>query len=346
MKNEIQYPQGLVWLIGQCMEARGKQDLWQKTRPETMDALRDIAIIQSAESSNRIEGVEVEKARLVPLLSGKVRPIDRPEEEILGYKNALAWIHKHYKKTEVSSELILKLHSLCQENASGDAGKFKTRNNEIIEILPNGERTIRFVPTEASKTPKAIEQLCKRYRDEIEKENAPDLGIISNFVLDFLCIHPFRDGNGRVSRLLTIYLLYKNSYDVGRYISLERLIEEMKEEYYSALIKSSEDWHEKKHDPFPWMIFFASTLRRAYNELAEKVERSTKISSLIKGKTEVVQREILTQIGSFTLRDIEALCPSVSSQLIKKVLSELKKEKKVALEGKGRGAFWKVLKKK
>lgn len=343
MKKELQYPQGIVWLIGQCMEAKGKQDLWQQTRPEVMNALKEIAIIQSAESSNRIEGVEVEKNRLVPLLTGKVRPMDRPEEEVLGYKNALSWIHKNYKKIEINSKTILKIHLLCQENSSGDAGKFKVKNNEIIEIHPSGERTVRFVPLEASKTPHAVEQICLKYRHSIQQGEGPDLGIISNFILDFLCIHPFRDGNGRASRLLTILLLYQNGYDVGRYISLERIIEEQKEDYYLALKKSSEYWHDKSNDPFPWMMFFVSILRRAYNELNEKVERSPKEISQ-GGKTDVIKKMILSQVGAFSLSDIENLCPSVSKQLIKKVLTELKEGKIIVLEGKGRGARWKVSK--
>ena len=129
MNKELKYPQGIVWLIGQCMEAKGKQDLWKKTRPEIMSTLREIAIIQSAESSNRIEGVVVEKDRLVPLLAGKVKPVDRPEEEVLGYKNALSWIHKNYNKVEITPQTLLKLHLFCQENSSGDAGKFKEKNN-------------------------------------------------------------------------------------------------------------------------------------------------------------------------------------------------------------------------
>jgi Fic family protein len=343
MKKELQYPQGIVWLIGQCMEAKGKQDLWQQTRPEVMNALKEIAIIQSTESSNRIEGVEVEKNRLVPLLAGKVRPIDRPEEEVLGYKNALTWIHKNYKKIEITPDTILKIHLLCQENSSGDAGKFKKKNNEIIEIHPNGERTVRFIPLNAAKTPRAVEQICLKYRQSIQQGEGPDLGIIAKFILDFLCIHPFRDGNGRASRLLTLLLLYQNGYDVGGYISLERIIEEQKEDYYLALKKSSDHWHEKENDPFPWMMFFVSVLRRAYNELNEKVERSSKEKSH-GGKTDIIKKMILSQVGPFSLRDIENLCPSVSTQLIKKVLTEFKENKIIQLEGKGRGARWKVSK--
>ncbi|MGB0453967.1 MAG: Fic family protein [Bacteriovoracaceae bacterium] len=343
MSNELKYPEGVVWLIGQCMEAKGKQDLWHKTRPEAMGALREIAIIQSAESSNRIEGVEVEKDRLLPLLSGKVRPIDRPEEEVLGYKNALSWIHKNYKKVEINSETLLRLHLFCQENSSGDAGKFKKKNNEIIEIFPNGERVVRFVPVSAEKTPNAIEQMCLKYRHCISQQDGPDLGIVANTILDFLCIHPFRDGNGRVSRLLTILLLYQNNYEIGKYISLERIVEEQKEDYYSVLKKSSQDWHEGNHDPFPWMMFFVSHIRRAYNELSEKVEKAPLVESR-GGKTDVVKKIILSQVGPFSLKEIERLCPSVSNQLIKKVLTEFKRNNIVKLEGKGRGASWKVIK--
>lgn len=345
MQSELKYPQGLVWIIGQCMEAKGKQDLWQKTRPEVMSALREIALIQSAESSNRIEGVEVEKKRLVPLLSGKVKPMDRPEEEVLGYKNALSWIHSNYKKIEVIPTTILKIHLFCQENASGDAGKFKIRNNEIIELHPNGERTIRFVPVDAKETPHAVEQMCLKYRHAIQQGEGPDLGIIANFILDFLCIHPFRDGNGRVSRLLTLLLLYQNGYEVGKYISIERIIENQKEDYYIALKKSSDHWHEKQNDPFPWMMFFVSILRGAYSELNEKVELPPQTVSQ-GGKTDLVKKIILSQSDRFSLKDIENLCSSVSIQLIKKSLAELKKNKLITLEGKGRGAYWKVSNKK
>ncbi len=340
MQADLKYPQGIVWLIGQCMEAKGKQDLWNQTRPEAMKALKEMAIIQSAESSNRIEGVEIEKSRLVPLLTGKVKPMDRPEEEVLGYKNALAWIHKNFEKIKIDADTILKIHRQCQKGSSGDAGKFKSKDNEIIEIHQNGERSIRFIPTNAKETPNAVKNLCIQYRNAIQNSAGPDLGIISNFVLDFLCIHPFRDGNGRTSRLLTILLLYQNGYHVGRFISLERIIEEHKEDYYSALHKSSQKWHDEKHDPFVWMMFFVSTLRQAYNDLSERVQ-SIPDPKFRGAKTDIVKNLILDQVTPFSLSDIENLCPSVSEQLIKKVLSELKANGSLKLEGRGRGARWK-----
>lgn len=227
---------------------------------------------------------------------------------------------------------ILKIHHLCQEGASGDAGKIKNKNNEIIEIHNNGERSIRFLPTSAKETAEAIKQLCLKYRQEIQNNEGPDLGIISNFVLDFLCIHPFRDGNGRTSRLLTILLLYQNGYYVGRYISLERIIEEHKEEYYSIQHKSSQKWHEKKHDPFIWMMFFVSTLRQAYNDLADKVQLAPDLSAS-GAKTDIIKNIILEQVSDFSLSDIEHLCPSISTQVIKKVLAQLKADGLVELEG-------------
>lgn len=165
--------------------------------------------------------------------------------------------------------------------------------------------------------------MCLKYRQEIQNDEGPDLGIISNFVLDFLCIHPFRDCNGRTSRLLTILLPYQNGFYVGRYISLERIIEEHKEEYYTTLHKSSQKWHERKNDPFVWMMFFVSTLRQAYNDLADRVQ-------LVPGdtasgaKTYIVRNVILEQVSTFSLSDIEHLSPSISTQLIKKVLAQLK----------------------
>lgn len=342
MKDQIQFPQGLVWLIGQCMEAKGKQGLWNHTRPEAMKALREIAIIQSAESSNRIEGVEIESKRLVPLLLGNSKPMDRPEEEVLGYKNALAYVHENWDKIKINKSTILKIHKLCQQGTISDAGKFKAKDNEIIEILSNGERKIRFIPTKASETPKAIEQICLKYQDEIGKSDIPDLYVVANFILDFLCVHPFHDGNGRTSRLLTILLLYKSGYYVGKYISLERIIEEHKENYYDSLYKSSQDWHKGKNKPLHFVMFFSSILRQAYNELSEKVE-AMKSNPRHGDKTGLIRKIVLDQIAPFSLKDIEAQLPSVSMQLIKKVFSELKLEKKIKLSGRGKGAVWEVL---
>jgi Fic family protein len=319
------------------MEAKGKQDLWIKQKPEVISALREQAIIQSAESSNRIEGVTIEKNRLRPLLIGKSRPKDRPEEEVYGYRNALNWIFK--KKTiPVKPETILYLHKLAQGGHTGDAGEWKKKNNEIIELLPNGERKVRFIPASAQKTPGMIKNLCDSYNNLSDEGNIPALILASTFVFDFLCIHPFRDGNGRVSRLLTTMLLQQHGFIAGKFISMERLIEESKEDYYNILEKCSVGWHEGKSSMQTWINYFLSILHRAYNEFAEKIENAKDL-----GKAEIIRHTVLSRIGPFTLSELSAECPSVSTQMIKKVLSDLKKDGSVILSGKGRGARWEVV---
>ena len=323
------------WLISSCTEAKGKQDLWKQTRPEVLESLQESALIQSAESSNRLEGVEVEAKRLVPLISGTLKPNDRPEEEIVGYKKALDYIFENYSSLKISPRVIKKLHALAQEGTISDAGKFKTRDNDIIEILPNGERRIRFKATKAVETEHAIDQLCLGYNDIIDKKY-PDLLVISNFIFDFLCIHPFRDGNGRVSRLLTVLLLLQNGYLVVRYISIERLIEEAKDDYYRVLKESSHDWHKSKHDLLPWWTFMLSIIKEAYRELNSRVESHHSSDN----KSALLRQIILQMEGRFSLADVQRLAPSVSSHLIKKIFSELKKNGFIKSQGHGAGAFW------
>lgn len=321
------------------MEYRGKQDLWLKTRPDVMKTLLESAIVQSAESSNRIEGVEVERTRLRPLLLGTSRPQNRSEEEVLGYKNALLRIFKKYNSIEINPATIKILHKIAQSGLSGDAGQWKERNNSILELHPTGDQSIRFTPTSAKETPKAVALLCDRYRKTIEDQSFPDLAAIAAFILDFLCIHPFRDGNGRVSRLLTTLLLCQQGYGVGRFISLERLVEQSKEDYYEVLLSSSKQWHTGKHDVLPWFNYFMSILKRAYSELAERVDLTRGADD----QSSIIRQIIGEQLGSFSLSDIHALVPSASSALIKKILSEMKKEGFIQLSGKGRGAQWRSL---
>src|SRR5580658_8962472 len=260
------------WLLGECMEARGKQDLWIRQKPEVLEVLREQAIIRSVESSNRIEGITIAANRLRPLVIGRARPRDRSEEELAGYRAALDWVFSRKRHVAITPDLILRLHALAQGGSSGDAGQWKKRDNEIIEILKSGERSLRFVPVSAGKTPKAVEMLCRRYRAASDAERIPTLLILATFVLDFLCIHPFRDGNGRVSRLATSLLLHSHGFQVARYISLERLIEENKEEYYRVLKLCSQGWREGKNEIVPWWNYFLGMLRNAYQEFQRQVE--------------------------------------------------------------------------
>ena len=226
--KDLDIPLSTGWLIGSCMEARGKQELWLRQKPEVVRLLKEQAIIQSVESSNRIEGVTIPANRLRPIVLGKSRPMDRSEEELAGYRKALNWIFSRKCAVTIGSNLIQKLHAMCQGGFSGDAGEWKSKNNEIIEILPTGERTVRFISASAEDTPQFIHRLCQNYRELSEIERLPHLVLISDFVFDLLCIHPFRDGNGRVSRLVTTLLLQIHGFEVSRYVSLERIIEERK----------------------------------------------------------------------------------------------------------------------
>ena len=334
--NRVQIPLSTGWLLASCMEARGKQDLWTRQKPEVLKALRDQAIVQSVESSNRIEGVTVDANRLRPLVFGNARPRDRSEEEIAGYRKALDWIFTSRRPIAVSPATILKMHSLAQGGMTGDAGKWKNRNNEIVEIRPDGERLVRFAPTSAKRTPGAIEALCNEYMEAIELESLPELMLVGSFILDFLCIHPFRDGNGRVSRLMTTLLLEQNGFVIPRYVSLERLIEDDSENYYQSLYRSSQGWHESNHDIVPWWDFFLSIINRAYSEFAEAVESREKGP----GKTELAREVIAGMEGQFSLSEIRAQLPSVSEQLIKRVLQQMKADGRLRLVGRGRGARW------
>jgi Fic family protein len=334
--TDMKVPLGTSWLLASCMEARGKQDLWIRQKPEVLKALRDQAIVQSVESSNRIEGVTVGAGRLRPLVLGNARPKDRPEEEIAGYKSALDWIFTSRRPIEISPKTILRMHSLAQGGMSGDAGKWKSKDNEIIELRPNGERVVRFVPTGARKTPGAVRELCEEYFEAAERGLHPELLLIASFVLDLLCIHPFRDGNGRVSRLMTTLLLEENGFAVARYISLERLVEENKDSYYRSLHDSSLGWHESTYDVLPWWNYFLFIVNHAYREFAQAVESR----EAGPGKTEIVREVINGTEGKFALSEIRAQLPSVSEQLIKKVLQQMKAEGLVRLSGHGRGAVW------
>jgi len=325
-----------TWFISQCSEARGMQEMWRKMRPEILKKLKESAIVQSTESSNRIEGVEVEKDRLLPLVLGKSKPRNRPEEEIAGYKNALSYIHQKYREIKINPTTIKKLHRMAQGGMVSDAGIWKKKDNEIIEISPQGDRFIRFKPSTAKQTPKAIEQLCLAYQDVTQNSQLPELVAVANFIFDFLCIHPFRDGNGRVSRLLTLLLLYQNGYEVGRFISLEKAIENTKDDYYRVLGESSAQWHQGKHDLLPWWNYFLGIIKNSYQELRDRVDLSKSSEDM----SSLIRQSILAFDTPFSISDIQRIHPTLGRDLIKKVLQKLKEEKLITSSGRGRSAKW------
>lgn len=264
-------PLGSVWLLTDIAEAKGRQDLYARRPPETLATLRETALVQSVESSNRIEGVTVAPDRLRPLVLENARPRDRSEEEIQGYRRALELIDGNPQDLAITPELLQRLHALIQEG-SGDAGQWKRVDNEIVELREGAPPVIRFRPVGVAETPAAVEELCLLYRHAINQSLAPPLVAVAALVFDFLCIHPLRDGNGRISRLLTLLALYQHGFEVGRYVSLERLVEEAPVEYYEVLRASSEGWHEGRHDLIPWLNYFLTILKRAYRELVEAAE--------------------------------------------------------------------------
>jgi Fic family protein len=254
----------------------------------------------------------------------------------MGYRRAVNLIHSKADALLIAPDLLRRLHKLCQEG-SGDAGQFKKVDNEVIELRPAAAPLVRFKCVSAKATPAAVEELCLVYRHAIDQDHIPPLVAVGALVLDFLCIHPFRDGNGRVSRLLTLLALYQHGYEVGRYISLERLIEEAKEDYYHVLQQSSQRWHEGKHDLLPWLNHFLSIIRRAYGELER---RAGEIKAPRGAKAALVLAAIREQPGEFRLADIEQACPGVGREWIRSLLTELKAAGEATCKGRGPAARW------
>lgn len=334
--ESVSFHPSTTWLISQCSEAKGKQKLWETVRPESLMGLQKSAMIHSAESSNRIEGVIVSKERLPLLVLGKSRPLDRSEEEIQGYRKALDYIHQNYTTIKISPDVIKLTHKLAQGGMISGAGVWKKSDNDIIQIDENGDRKIRFSPVKAESVEYEIEQLCLGYRDSLSSNSLPDLIAIANFILDFLCIHPFRDGNGRVSRLLTLLLLYQSSYGVGRFISLEKIIEDNKEDYYQSLYESSQGWHEGKFHLMPWWNFFARMVKESYQQLEDRIH-------LISGsdnQSDLIRESIRGLHHDFSISDLCNLSPGINRELIKKVLNKMSKNNEIEKVGAGRTTKW------
>ncbi|MCU0785451.1 MAG: Fic family protein [Verrucomicrobia bacterium] len=329
-------PMSTAWLFNDIAEAKGKQELFTRQSPQILKALREAAIIQSSESSNRIEGVTVAPDRLRPLVLGNTKPRDRSEQEVQGYRRALNEIHTRHEKLPITPDTLKHLHALCQ-SASGDAGQFKRIDNEVIELIPGAAPVIRFRCVTAKETPAAVDELCLLYRHALDQDNIPSLIAVAGLVLDFLCIHPFRDGNGRVSRLLTLLALYQHGYEVGRYISLERLVEESKEDYYECLNRSSQRWHEGKHELTPWFNFLLAVIRRGYTEFEN---RAGEIKAPRGAKTALIEQAIRSFPAQFSIAEIERICPGVSRDMLRHILNRLQRQKQISCVQRGRNSLW------
>lgn len=329
-------PASTAWYLADLGESRGKQELFTKQAPQRLKVLREHALIESAVSSNRIEGVEVDQKRIGTIIFGKPLLRDRNEEAVRGYRDALKRIHEEGANFPVSVETILTLHRLAQGEV-WDAGKYKEKESDIVEKFPNGHQRVRFRTVSVSDTPQYMQALVDLWHRCLKERSVPPVIALAASNLDFLCIHPFRDGNGRTSRLFLLLQCYHLGYEVGRYISLERLIEENKERYYETLQLSSQGWHEGRHDPWPYINYLLYILKTAYREFEKK---AGDVKDPKGAKTELVESAIRSLTGKFTLSDLERSCPGVSRDMIRKILRDLKETGQVECLGKGPGAKW------
>ncbi|MDD3537786.1 MAG: Fic family protein [Eubacteriales bacterium] len=332
-------PTATVWLLNDLAEYRGKQELYTRQAPQRLKKLREHALIESAVASNRIEGVTVDRKREVAVVMGKAPLQDRNEQEVRGYQTALSWVHAEHESIVETPATILKFHAMTRPG-TWDGGQFKEADGEIIEKHPDGRVTVRFRPLSARETPDAVARLCDLSARLLREQTIPPLIVWAAQNLDFLCIHPFRDGNGRVSRLLLLLSLYHLGFEGGRYISLERLIEQSKERYYETLQQSSQGWHEGRHDFWPYVNYLLYTLKELYAEFERRVgERGAARGE----KTESVREAISACAVPFHIGELQRRCPGVSLDMIRKVLKDLRKIGEVACTGRGKHAMWRVM---
>lgn len=318
-------------------EYHGKQTLFFHQAPETLKSLRQSAEIESTESSSRIEGITMVQARLEPLIQRRVDPENYSEQEIAGYRDALALIQESGRKMDFSPNVVLQLHGTLYRYMPRRGGRWKGAQNEIIETGQDGSTRIRFTPTAPHLVPEQMGELAERYARAVKAERVDGLILVPLAILDFLCIHPFSDGNGRVARLLTLMLLYQFDYQVGRYISLERIIEDSKETYYESLEASSAGWHDDDHDVLPWLNYFWGVLLRAYREFEQQV----KVTHDGHGaKTEQIRVAVLRRKEPFSISEIERECANVSRDMVRHVLRKMRDEDLIESTGRGRAAKW------
>ena len=307
--------------LTQIHEFKGEQTLFIEAKADTLSQLVDIAKIQSTEASNKIEGIYTSDERLKALVKDSTRPRTRNEREIAGYRDVLNTIHENHDYIPPKPSIILQLHrDLYKFEGMDIGGRYKTSDNIIEEQDSEGNKSVRFRPMPAWETPEAIEKLCQSYDEALNSENIDALIIIPMFVLDFLCVHPFNDGNGRISRLLTLLLLYRSGYIVGKYISIEKLIEQTKEIYYESLQLSSSGWHENKNDYEPFVKYMLGVIVAAYREFSSRVSLLTTQGM---SKPDRVKEIIRATLGPITKTEILAKCPDISQVTVQRALADL-----------------------
>lgn len=339
--REQKWDSNIVGLIAAIYKYAGKQELYLKQRPDELEKLVEIAKIQSTEASNAIEGIITTNTRIKQLVEEKTTPKNRDEEEIAGYRDVLNIIHESFDVIPISKNYILQLHKILYSHMNNPiAGRTKSVQNYISATYPDGHTEILFTPLAPYETPEALEKICAEYNKVIGNFEVEPLIAIPVFIHDFLCIHPFNDDNGRMSRLLTTLLLYRSGFYVGRYISLEAKIAKNKDLYYEALRKAQDGWHEEKEDAVPFIKYLLGTILAAYKDFEERFELiEEKLPAL-----EMVRKATQHKIGKFTKQDIRELCPSLSVSSIESSLRTLVKDGDLMKGGSGKNTFYVRLK--
>ena len=323
----------IVQMIAMIHECKGRQDLFLEANQDELKTLLDVAMVQSTGASNRIEGIFTSDQRLKELVMQKAEPHNRSEQEIAGYRSVLAMIHESYEYISIKANVILQLHrNLYSYSQSFSGGSYKHSDNVIAEVDADGMTRTRFVPTPAWQTAEAMDEMCMSFNTAWDGDEADKLLLIPMFILDFLCIHPFNDGNGRMSRLLTLLLCYKAGYIVGKYVSLEMLIEKSKETYYDALQASSTGWHTGKNSYEPFVRYYLGIILKGYREFEDRVEhlRHKGLS-----KPERIKRLMGQNVGKITKKEIMEACPDISKVTVERTLTDLVKSGYIAKVGAG-----------
>lgn len=331
--NKLLTPEVVAYLT-QIHEYKGQQNLFIEAKADALSNLLEVAKIQSTEASNRIEGIITTDDRLKKIVREKTMPHTRSEKEIAGYRDVLATIHESHDYISPKPSVILQLHrDLYKFSGKSIGGNFKNADNVIAEELPDGQRVVRFQPVPAWETPEAIRVLCDAFQEAMQDAELDPLLLIPIFILDFLCIHPFNDGNGRMSRLLTLLLLYRSGYIVGKYISIEKLISDTKETYYEVLQQSSRNWYEGTNDYAPFVTYLLGVLVAAYRDFETRIELLTKRGL---SKPDRVREIIRKHLGKITKSEIMVQCPDISQITVQRALAEMLKNSEITKLSGGR----------
>ena len=335
--KDSRWDSGMLSFVAQIHEHKGRQELYIRQKPVELERLVEVAKIQSTESSNKIEGIQTSSARMRQLVEEKTTPRDRDEQEIAGYRDILKTIHESYEFIPIKQDIILQLHrDLLSYTDKSFGGKFKNTQNYISETRADGMTFTRFTPLEPFETPQAVEAICASYTQALDRQVVDPLILIPVYLCDFLCIHPFIDGNGRMSRLLTTLLLYKSGYMVGKYISIEKKIEKTRDNYYDVLGQISAGWHDGMNDYTPFIKYFLGIILNCYKDFENRIGSIDRKST----PYDIVRKAVSEGLGVFNKMEILEQCPSIKISSVEAALEKLKEEGYILRQGSGRSTTY------